>query len=355
MILEAALSALAERGQTQAHVANVIGRMAQAAISVRGIINDGALGSIYAAAARGTSNSAGDVQHELDLHADELFMAAMHRAPVALYASEELDRPVRFDRSARLAVAIDPLDGSSNIDTNVSIGTIFSILPVVMAPPALADDAVPEPDPVATYLQPGSAQLAAGFFIYGPQLALAVTWGDGLHLFIHSARKDTFVLASSGRTIPRKANEFAINASNYRHWDEAIRLYVDDCVAGATGPREKDYNMRWIASLVADCYRILMRGGVFLYPGDQRQGYGQGRLRLVYEANPIAMLVEQAGGQAIDGEARVLDKLPGSLHQRTPLIFGSADEVARIGRYFADPAAIGERAPLFGTRGLFRT
>lgn len=347
MILEAALSTLAERGPTQAAVANVIGRLGHAAISVREIINDGALGSVYASGKKGAKNNAGgDVQHALDVHADELFMAAMHRAPIALYASEELERPVRLDADAHLAIAIDPLDGSSNIDTNVSIGTIFSILPAVRD-----GDVV---DPEMTFLQPGSSQLAAGFFIYGPQLALAVTWGDGVHLFIYSARKKAFVEAARAQQIPRKANEFAINASNYRHWDEPIRLYIDDCMKGAEGPREKDYNMRWIASLVADCFRILMRGGVFLYPGDGRQGYAKGRLRLVYEANPISMLVQQAGGRAIDGTQRILDKKPTSLHERTPLVFGSIDEVDRIGRYHTDPSVIGERAPLFGSRGLFR-
>lgn len=345
MILEAALSALAERGPSQQQVADVIRRLAHAAISVRSIINDGALGSVFANERGAGRNSGGDMQHELDVRADELFMAAMHKAPVALYASEELHRPVRLGNGTGVAIAIDPLDGSSNIDTNVSIGTIFSILPVI---------GEGEPDAQATFLQCGAAQLAAGFFIYGPQLALVVTWGEGLCLFIYSARNNAFVQAGTDRTIPRKAHEFAINASNLRHWDEPIRLYINDCLKGTDGPREKDYNMRWIASLVADCYRILMRGGVFLYPGDARQGYAHGRLRLVYEANPIAMLVEQAGGHAIDGENRILDKKPADLHDRTPLIFGSADEVQRIGRYFSDPTVIGERAPLFGSRGLFR-
>ncbi|MBD3730144.1 MAG: class 1 fructose-bisphosphatase [Sphingomonadales bacterium] len=343
MILEAALSRLAERGKLESDVAAVISRLALAAVSVRGIINDGALGNAFGGK-RSTRNAGGDEQHSLDIHADELFMSAMHKSPVRYYATEELERPVRLQPDKQLALAIDPLDGSSNIDTNVSIGTIFSILPAV-------DD---DSDTEASFKQPGTAQLAAGFFIYGPQLALALTWGEGLHTFIYSARKDAFVKVHEGLTISRKAHEFAINASNARHWDEAVRAYVDDCLAGSSGPREKDYNMRWIASLVADCYRILMRGGVFLYPGDSRAGYGRGRLRLVYEANPIAMIIEQAGGSAIDGENRILDLVPSELHQRTPLIFGSADEVERIGRYFADPGAIGERAPLFGTRGLFR-
>jgi len=344
MTLEQTLQALAVDGQTHADIAAVIGKLAQAAISVKGIINDGALGTAFGGA-RGTHNSGGDLQYELDVRADELFMSAMHKAPVALYATEELERPVRLKHDAKLAVAIDPLDGSSNIDTNVSIGTIFSILPV-------AGD--PDVDPVATFLQPGSMQLAAGFFIYGPQLALVLSWGAGTDIFIYSTRQNAFVRAHRERQIPRKAQEFAINASNYRHWDEPISLYVADCLQGADGPREKDYNMRWIASLVADCYRIIMRGGVFLYPGDKRGGYGNGRLRLVYEANPVAMLIEQAGGRASNGTCRILDLLPTALHARTPFIFGSIDEVTRIERYHNDPSDIGERAPLFGTRGLFR-
>jgi fructose-1,6-bisphosphatase I len=342
MILEGVLSGLAERGPREADVAAVISRLALAAISVRSIISDGALGAAYSGK-RQTRNSDGDVQYELDVHADELFMSAMHKSPVKYYATEELERPVLLQRQMQLALAIDPLDGSSNIDTNVSIGTIFSILP------ALDDE-----DSEASFKQPGTAQLAAGFFIYGPQLALAVTWGSGLCIFVYSARKEAFVQVREALTISRKAHEFAINASNARHWDEPVRSYVDDCLKGNAGPREKDYNMRWVASLVADCYRILMRGGVFLYPGDSRQGYGRGRLRLVYEANPIAMIVEQAGGSAIDGQDRILDLVPAELHQRTPLIFGSADEVARIARYYSDSGSIGERAPLFGTRGLFR-
>ena len=346
MILEAALSAYADQGRLQSDVAAVISRLAISAVGVREIINDGALGAAFAGGKRGSHNATGDIQHELDVHADELFMAAMHASPVALYATEELDRPVRFKRDARIALAIDPLDGSSNIDTNVSIGTIFSILPVV--------DGENGADLDTTFLQPGSRQLAAGFFVYGPQLALAVTWGEGLQLFIYSARKQAFIRVEAGRTIAKKANEFAINASNFRHWEEPVRLYVDDCLKGTSGPREKDYNMRWIASLVADCYRIIMRGGVFLYPGDKRPGYASGRLRLVYEANPIAMLMEAGGGSATDGETRILDLVPTELHQRTPLVFGSADEVERIARYFTDPGAIPERSPLFGIRGLFR-
>lgn len=324
-------------------VVATIRQLTQAATRVRNAINQGALGTAFAGT-RG-ANPNGDVQTDLDVFADDIFLDAMRHAPVALYASEELEQPVLLDGQASLAIAIDPLDGSSNIDTNVSVGTIFSLLPATGAPDA---------NPAASFLQAGVSMLGAGFFIYGPQLALVLSLGSGTHVFVHSTRLGTFVQAYESRIIPERTQEFAINAANYRHWDEAVRLYVDDCLEGTEGPREKDFNMRWIASLVADCYRILMRGGVFLYPGDQRRGYRQGRLRLVYEANPIAFLVEQAAGAATDTITRILEIEPDSLHQRIPVVFGSAREVARIARYHTEPSAIGERAPLFSRRGLFR-
>ncbi len=324
-------------------IATTIRQLAQAAVKVRNTINQGALGRAFAGT-RG-ANHDGDVQKDLDVFADDIFLDAMRHAPVRLYASEELDQPVLLNTDAELAIAIDPLDGSSNIDTNVSIGTIFSLLPATGAP---------DESPAASFLQPGTKLLGAGFFIYGPQLALVLSLGSGTHVFVQSARLGTFVQAYESRIVPPRAHEFAINAANYRHWDEAVRLYVDDCLKGTEGPRERDFNMRWIASLVADCYRILMRGGVFLYPGDQRRGYANGRLRLVYEAIPIAYLIEQAGGAATDTIERILDVHPQSLHQRVPLVFGSAREVARITRYHLDPSSIGERSPLFGHRGLFR-
>jgi len=328
--------------QSAAIVATVR-QLTQAATKVRNAINQGALGTAFAGT-RG-ANADGDVQKDLDVFADDIFLDAMRHAPVALYASEELEQPVLLDRQAPLAIAIDPLDGSSNIDTNVSVGTIFSLLPAIGAP---------DVDPAASFLQAGASILGAGFFIYGPQLALVLSLGSGTHVFVHSTRLGTFVQAYESRIIPQKTQEFAINAANYRHWDEAVRLYVDDCLEGTEGPREKDFNMRWIASLVAECYRILMRGGVFLYPGDQRRGYSQGRLRLVYEANPIAYLIEQAAGAATDAITRILEIEPEGLHQRVPVVFGSAREVARIARYHTEPSAVGERAPLFSRRGLFR-
>ncbi len=328
----------------RAAVAATVRGLAEAARELRGTLNQGVLTRAFGGVPRGV-DAAPDAETELDVFADDLFLGAMRRAPVALYASEELEQPVLLAPDGLLALAIKPLDGSSDIDTNVSQGTIFSILPAPGGPGS---------DPAAAFLQAGSNQLGAGFFIYGPQLALALSLGSGTHVFVLSARLGTFVQAYESLSIPERAQEFAINAAHYRHWDEAVRLYVDDCLSGADGPRERDFNMRWIASLVADCYRILVRGGVFLSPGDQRRGFHKGRLKLVYAANPIAHLVEQAGGAATDTVERLLEIVPETLHQRTPVVFGSAREVHRIARYHTQPSAIGERAPLFGNRGLFR-
>lgn len=321
-----------------------IQRLAAAAVTLSSTISQGALGTTFSGD-RSRVGPGGDIPKDLDILADALFIESMRQAPVCLYASEELEDAVLLDPAAPLAVAVDPLDGSSNIDTNVSIGTIFSILPK-------AGDPVGEPN--ASFFQRGDAQLAAGFFIYGPQLALVLSVGNGTHVFVFSPQIGAFFRAYESLIIPPRTQEFAINAANYRHWDEAVRLYVDDCLKGTEGPREKEFNMRWIAAVAADAYRILVRGGVYLYPGDRRRGYGEGRLRLVYEANPIAFLIEQAGGAATDTMNRILDLTPLALHQRVPLVFGSAREVARIGRYHTEPSNIAERAPLFSHRGLFR-
>lgn len=331
-------------GPFASEVAATIGLLAQVGVTMARTIAEGAIGGALADPV-GASNSDGDSQRGLDLLADEHFLAAVTTSPVGLYASEELAEPVRIGNGRPLALAIDPLDGSSNIDTNVPIGTIFSIR-------AITGD--PDIDPQATFLRPGHEQIAAGFLIYGPQTALVLTLGHGTDIFIHSPGDGHFHLAKPDVAIPPKTREFAINASNYRHWDEAVRLYFDDCIKGGHGPRESEFNMRWIASLVAETYRILIRGGVFLYPGDKRRGYAHGRLRLVYEAHPIALLVQQAGGQATDGATPILDLAASELHQRTPLILGSTAEVARIGRYHALPSQMADRAPLFGKRGLFR-
>ncbi|MGV6847303.1 MAG: class 1 fructose-bisphosphatase [Marinibacterium sp.] len=297
----------------------------------------GSLGSDLAAA-RG-SNTDGDQQKALDVIADDEFATALKDANVRWYASEEKETVEELDPKGELAIAIDPLDGSSNIDVNVSIGTIFSIQPALE-------------DRDATFLRDGSSLLASGYFIYGPQTALVITFGDGVRQFILDPRSRKFIETAQVPAIPSDSKEFAINASNYRHWSKPIRAYIDDCLAGDEGPRGKNFNMRWVASLVAESHRILTRGGLFLYPGDARPGYDQGRLRQVYECTPIAFLVEQAGGRATDGTTRILDKVPASLHARTPFVFGATEKVDRVATYHDLPES--EVSALFGDRGLFR-
>ena len=300
--------------------------LAEAAVSVSQEIAAGALGEAFGES-QGVRNAGGDEQKALDVYADKRFLEAAAKAPVAIYASEELDEPVLLDTDAPLAIAMDPLDGSSNIDTNVSIGTIFAILPVVGDPSV---------DALQSLLQPGSKQVAAGFFCYGPQLALVLTLGTGTHIFVYAPRAGAFLRTHADIRMPETTNEFAVNISNLRYWDDAIHHYISDCLHGLEGPHARDFNMRWIASLVAETYRILIRGGIFLYPGDRRKGYAQGRLRLVYEANPIALLVEQAGGLATDGVNPILSVVPKTLHERSPLIFGSSAEVREVMRYHTD-------------------
>lgn len=292
-------------------------------------------------AATSAVNSDGDVQKGLDVLANEIVLKALRNAPVAYFASEEEEGVLTLDPKGALAVAVDPLDGSSNIDTNAPIGTIFGIY------------AASPGDATASFFRPGRELLAAGYCIYGPHTALALSVGHGTHMLLLLDEDRSFRLQTADVAIPPTTTEYAINASNYRQWHDPVRQFVDDCVAGREGPRGKDFNMRWLASLVGDTHRIMKRGGVFLYPADQRKGYEHGRLRLVYEAAPIALLVEQAGGLAIDGEAPILDKVPATLHERTPLIFGSADKVRLIERYHCDPAFARDQSPLFGRRGLF--
>ncbi len=282
----------------------------------------------------GSTNSDGDVQKALDLLTDKIFMEAMAATPVAVLVSEELAEPKRLTAGAPLVVAIDPLDGSSNIDNNVSIGTIISILPAL---PDAADDA-------AHFKQPGRNQRAAGFVVYGPQTIFVLSIGKPTEAFILDPRSGQFVAMGRALRIAEDSHEFAVNASNYRHWDPAVRAYIDDCFKGEEGRLSRNHNMRWIASMVADAYRIFMRGGVFLYPGDERKGYAQGRLRLLYEVSPISFLVEHAGGKATDGHQRILDKVAKDVHERSPLVFGSAKVVDTIAAYHADPS-LGGRSP----------
>jgi len=343
--LEHHLNDFAQGDADRRALADTVIAVADACRTVSELIAQGPIAGDMAAA-RG-DNEAGDVQKELDVRANEILIERLRETPVAFVASEELeDALVTGAKGAKFCLAMDPLDGSSNIDTNVSIGTIFSILP-------LHEDA--DAAPAMQFMQPGNAQLAAGYVIYGPQTALVLSLGEGSHIFTLDRATSTFQMTAQNQQIPERTREFAINASNYRHWGEWVRLYIDDCLDGAEGPRGKDFNTRWVASLVAECHRILSRGGVFLYPADERPGYEDGRLRLLYEANPIAMLVEQAGGIATTGGQKILDIVPEELHQRVPLIFGSAEEVERIEHYCREPETVARQSPLFGRRGLFRT
>ncbi|MBN8630944.1 MAG: class 1 fructose-bisphosphatase [Rhodobacterales bacterium] len=319
-------------------VEQVLERLARAAAELAWLIQSHGIDSDLAAA-RGV-NSDGDGQKALDVIADDLFREMLETSPVRHYASEEQEEALTLNAKGSLAVAIDPLDGSSNIDVNVSIGTIFSIFPAAATP----ED---------SFLRNAGEQLAAGYIIYGPQCVLAACWGHGVHLYVLDTRTRVFTLIRSGQMIPEDSSEFSINASNYRHWPAPVRAYIDDCVAGADGPRGRNFNMRWIASLVAETHRILTRGGIFLYPADDRKGYERGRLRHVYECAPIAKLICEAGGGATDGSEPILSQTPARLHARTPFVFGSAAKVARVASYHDLPPA--EASALFGKRGLFRS
>lgn len=285
------------------------------------------------------TNAGGDGQKALDVLADDLFRDALAAAGVRWFASEEQDQPMALNPTGRLAVAIDPLDGSSNIDTNLSIGTIFSIYPA-------------EATAEASFLRPTRQQIGGGYIIYGPRCAMMVSFGDGVQHYALDPDTGMFRLVTARLIMPDCSFEFAINASNYRHWARPVRAYIDDCLAGIDGPRETNFNMRWIASLVAEAHRILMRGGVFLYPADARKGYERGRLRMLYECAPIALLIEQAGGLATDACEPILDQCVTALHDRTPFVFGSAEKVARVAAYHDLPET--EISALFGHRGLFR-
>ena len=323
-------------------VAATVNALARACLDIADLVARGPLAGALGAT-RGLDAGGGDEQKELDALTDALIAEALKAAPVAALASEEAEHPIALDPDGTLLVAVDPLDGSSNIDTNVSVGTIFSIRP--------RDPAV-DPASDAAFLRPGREQLAAGYVVYGPHVALVLSLGDGVDLYVLDPERRRFALARERLAIPEQAREFAINMSNYRHWDERVRAYVDDLIAGRDGPRSADFNMRWIASMVAEAHRIFVRGGIYLYPGDRRKGYGAGRLRLVYEAAPIAFLMDHAAGRASDGETAILDVVPERLHQRIPLIFGSAAKVARVERHLAAGWGLGERSPLFSARGL---
>ncbi|HEX3846353.1 MAG TPA: class 1 fructose-bisphosphatase [Steroidobacteraceae bacterium] len=313
------------------------------------IVGRGALAGAHGATE--TVNVQGETQMSLDVMANDIFLSTSeYGGHLAGMVSEELEAPYHIPPEyprGRYLLVFDPLDGSSNIDINAPVGSIFSVLkaPRGTERPTLED-----------FLQPGSEQLCAGYAIYGATTMLVLTVGRGVHGFTLDRGFGEFILTHAHMTIPEEASEFAINASNERFWEPPVKRYVAECLAGHGGVRAKDFNMRWIASLVAEVHRILIRGGLFMYPKDTKDPTKAGRLRLLYEANPMAMLVEQAGGAASTGRRRILDVEPGSLHERVPLILGCREEVERIERYHAENDQGLDRiysSPLFKERSLF--
>jgi fructose-1,6-bisphosphatase I len=317
-----------DKGHIPADLRLLLEVVARACKSISHAVNKGALGGVLGSAE--SENVQGEVQKKLDIIANEVLLEANEwGGHLAAMASEEMDSiylvPNRYPQGEYLLL-FDPLDGSSNIDVNVSIGTIFSVL-------KKPEDSqgVTEQD----FLQPGKNQVAAGYCVYGPQTTLVLTVGDGVAMFTLDREQGSFVLTQENVQVPADTKEFAINMSNMRHWDEPVRRYIDECLQGKEGPRGKDFNMRWIASMVADVHRILTRGGVFMYPWDKREPHKAGKLRLMYEANPMSWLIEQAGGASTNGKQRILDLQPGQLHERVSVVLGSKNEVERVTQYHA--------------------
>jgi fructose-1,6-bisphosphatase I/sedoheptulose-1,7-bisphosphatase len=329
------------------------------ALACKGIAKAVAYGELagvmgnHAADAGGSVNIQGETQKKLDVLSNDVFMQRTEwSGNLAGMASEEMDAPYQIPKQyprGNYLIVFDPLDGSSNIDVNVSVGSIFSIL---RAPQEVIDSGRNVVD--ADFYQPGSKQVAAGYALYGPTTMLVLTVGDGVNGFTLDPNLGEFMLTHPKMRIPEDTQEFAINASNARFWEAPVKRYVDECLAGKTGARGKDFNMRWIASMVAEAHRILMRGGVFMYPRDTKDASKPGRLRLLYEANPVGMIMEQAGGRASTGETPMMTVQPTSLHQRIGFVFGSKNEVERIERYHAEPVSKTYDNPLFAERSLFR-
>jgi fructose-1,6-bisphosphatase I len=315
-----------DHGQIPAQLRLLLEVVARACKSISQAVNKGALGGVLGSA--GSENVQGEVQKKLDIIANEVLIEANEwGGHLAAMASEEMDGiyavPNRYPQGEYLLL-FDPLDGSSNIDVNVSIGTIFSVLKKPEG-----GSTVEEKD----FLQAGNKQVAAGYCVYGPQTTLVLTVGKGVAMFTLDREQGSFVLTQENVQIPPDTQEFAINMSNMRHWDEPVRRYIDECLQGKQGPRGKDFNMRWIASMVADVHRILTRGGLFMYPWDKREPNKAGKLRLMYEANPMSWLVEQAGGAATNARKRILDLQPNQLHERVSVVLGSKHEVERVTAY----------------------
>jgi fructose-1,6-bisphosphatase I len=320
-----------EHGTIPAQLRLLLEVVARACKGIAISVNKGALGGVLGTA--GSENVQGEVQKKLDIIANEVLIEANEwGGALAAMASEEMDSihivPNRYPQGEYLLL-FDPLDGSSNIDVNVSIGTIFSVLKKPTDHEGVSE---------ADFLQAGSAQAAAGYCVYGPQTTLVITVGDGVVMFTLDRETGSWVLTQDDVRIPEDTKEFAINMSNQRHWAPPVKRYIDECLQGKEGPRGKDFNMRWVASMVADVHRILCRGGVFMYPWDAREPGKPGKLRLMYEANPMSFLIEQAGGAATNGTQRILDLKPKGLHERVAVALGSKHEVERITAFHAEKA-----------------
>ncbi|WP_396587078.1 class 1 fructose-bisphosphatase [Bermanella sp. R86510] len=306
-----------EKNHTSASLAQAIHCVLESSKEISKLLQKGAMAGVLGCA--GNENVQGETQKKLDVISNDLLKDNLSKCPVvAGIASEEEDLPVAANDDGQYLVIYDPLDGSSNIDINVTVGTIFSILP------SQGKDTSEE----ATYLQSGRKQLAAGYVLYGPATMLVMTTGHGVDIFTLDPDKNEFVLTQEQATITPSTKEFAINMSNQRFWAKPVQNYVSDLLQGEEGPLGKRYNMRWIAAMVAEVHRIINRGGIFMYPWDSREPSKPGKLRLMYEGNPMAMLVEQAGGLAVDGDINILDIEPSQIHQRVPVFLGSKEEVS---------------------------
>lgn len=315
---------------SQAGLGIVLSDIAVACREISRAIDKGALTG--AMGSQGERNVQGEEQKKLDVISNDLFMTFVQRSGlVAGLVSEEMENPVTIppngshEPAARYLVLFDPLDGSSNVDANISVGTIFSILQC----PQQSGVVTPE-----SFLQPGAQQICSGYAMYGSSTMLVVTVGNGVQGFTLNRDTEEFVLTHPNMRIPPDTHEFAVNMSNYRFWESPMQQYIDDCMQGKEGRRGKDFNMRWIASMVAEIHRILMRGGIFMYPIDSKIRKQGGRLRLMYEANPMSFIVEQAGGLASTGRHRIMEIKPEALHQREPVVMGSRNEVETVGAYY---------------------
>jgi len=320
------VSALHEGEHTETHLTDLLTDIESACKEIHHAVSNGALLGVLGSA--GIENVQGETQKKLDVMSNEMFIRRTERSGnLAGMASEEEDDvysiPSEYPKGPYL-MYFDPLDGSSNIDVNLSVGSIFSI---VKCPEGVTDPKIDD------YLIPGTEQVCGGFCLYGPSTMMVLTIGDGVQGFTLDPHTDEFKLTHENMTIPEDTAEYAINMSNQRYWEAPVQKYVQECNEGVTGSRDKNFNMRWVASMVAEVYRILTRGGIFMYPFDTKEAGKPGKLRLMYEANPMSFIVEQAGGLSSTGRERIMEMAPQEIHQRVPVILGSKNEVERVISY----------------------